>query len=241
MLTRYREQLKGDRTRETVRLELMLEDASMKLSTVASSLTTVSARAMLAAMIEGESDARELAEMAKGKMQRKIPDLAQALERHFDAHHAQLARSILGDTQPSLVATPTEPRRSLCEFWIAPTCRRIFCWARRRSGWRLTIPPSRSLRPPLGRRSEGQRTTTSPFPSIFLETVPHDRSGGDARRVGLGRTRTVRLRARQCAPSTRPTFPRMGRRTAPGRRQSARSSILFATGSAVTRLRRRSR
>ena len=55
MLTRYRVQLMGDRTRETVRLELMLEDASIKLSTVASSLTTVSARAMLAAMIEGET------------------------------------------------------------------------------------------------------------------------------------------------------------------------------------------
>src|SRR5206468_3956390 len=53
MLTRYRVQLQGDRTRETIRLELMLEDASIKLSAVASSVTTVSARAMLAAMIEG--------------------------------------------------------------------------------------------------------------------------------------------------------------------------------------------
>jgi len=95
MLTRYRVQLHGDRTRETVRLELMLEDASIKLSTVASSLNTVSARAMLAAMIDGETDARVLAEMAKGKMRSKIPDLAQALEGNFDIHHAQLARSIL--------------------------------------------------------------------------------------------------------------------------------------------------
>ena len=95
MLTRYREQLTGDRTRETVRLELMLEDASIKLSTVASSLNTLSARAMLAAMIEGQTDARVLAEMAKGKMRRKIPDLVQALEGHFNAHHAQLARAIL--------------------------------------------------------------------------------------------------------------------------------------------------
>src|SRR3712207_8844257 len=54
MLTRYREQLMGDRTREATRLELMLEDASIKLSSVASSLTTVSARAMLGALIEGE-------------------------------------------------------------------------------------------------------------------------------------------------------------------------------------------
>jgi transposase len=76
MLTRYRMQLMGDRTRDTVRLELMLEDASIKLSSVASSLRTVSARAMLTAMIDGETNPLALAEMAKGKMRRKIPDLA---------------------------------------------------------------------------------------------------------------------------------------------------------------------
>jgi hypothetical protein len=53
--TRYRVQLMGDRAREIVRLELMLEDASIKLSSVASSLKTVSARAILTAMINGES------------------------------------------------------------------------------------------------------------------------------------------------------------------------------------------
>ncbi len=95
MLTRYRVQLMGDRTRETTRLELMLEDASIKLSSVASSLTIVSARAMLGAMIEGESDPRRLAQLAKGRMRSKIPDLTEALIGHFDASHAQLARSIL--------------------------------------------------------------------------------------------------------------------------------------------------
>jgi transposase len=95
MLTRYRMQLMGDRTREAMRLELMLEDASIKLSVVASSLTTVSARAMLTAMIDGERDPRVLAELAKGKMRAKIPALTEALTGHFDAGHAQLARSIL--------------------------------------------------------------------------------------------------------------------------------------------------
>lgn len=95
LMTRYREQLKGDRVREIVRLEMLLEDASIKLSVVASSLKTVSARAMLTAMVEGETDARVLAEMAKGRMRSKIPDLAQALEGHFDVHHARLARSIM--------------------------------------------------------------------------------------------------------------------------------------------------
>jgi transposase len=68
MLTRYRVQLMGDRAREIVRLELMLEDASIKLSSVASSLKTVSARAMLTAMINGESDPLRLADMAKGEV-----------------------------------------------------------------------------------------------------------------------------------------------------------------------------
>ena len=95
MLTRYRMQLMGDRTREMVRLELMLEDASIKLSSVASSLKTVSARAMLTAMIDGETNPVQLANLAKGKMRRKIPDLAQALTGTFEAHHAQLAKSML--------------------------------------------------------------------------------------------------------------------------------------------------
>ena len=95
MLTRHRVQLQGDRTREMVRLELILEDASIKLSSVASKLTTVSARAMLAAMIDGQSDPKILAEMAKGRTRSKIPDLEQALDGHFDAGHALLARSIL--------------------------------------------------------------------------------------------------------------------------------------------------
>lgn len=95
MLTRYRDQLMGDRTREMMRLELMLEDASIKLSAVVSSLKTVSARAMLAAMIEGISDPQALADMAKGRLRQKIPELAEALTGHFDAQHAQLARSIL--------------------------------------------------------------------------------------------------------------------------------------------------
>jgi transposase len=95
MLTRYRVQLMGDRRRDIVRLELMLEDASIKLSSVASSLKTVSARAILTAMINGESDPLRLADLAKVKMRRKIPDLAQALTGHFDTNHARLARSML--------------------------------------------------------------------------------------------------------------------------------------------------
>ena len=76
-------------------MELMLEDASIKLSSVASSLNTVSARAMLSAMIDGEMNPLKLAELARGPMRRKIPDLAQALTGTFHAGHAQLAKSML--------------------------------------------------------------------------------------------------------------------------------------------------
>ena len=95
MLTRYRVQLMGDRTREITRLELMLEDASIKLSSVAASLSSVSARAMLTALIAGERDPAVLADLAKTRMRRKIPALTEALTGHFDDGHAQLARSML--------------------------------------------------------------------------------------------------------------------------------------------------
>jgi len=55
----------------------------------------VSSRAMLAAMIDGERDPRLLAEMAKGKLRGKIPQLTEALTGTVDEHHARLARSIL--------------------------------------------------------------------------------------------------------------------------------------------------
>src|SRR3954453_9892196 len=70
-------------------------DASIKLSSVAASLTSVSARAMLTAMIAGERDPQVLAQLAKGKMRIKIPQLVEALTGHFTAQHAQLARTML--------------------------------------------------------------------------------------------------------------------------------------------------
>jgi transposase len=139
MLTRYRVQLHGDRTRETVRLELMLEDASIKLSTVASSLNTVSARAMLAAMIDGEADARVLAEMAKGKMRAKIPDLAQALEGNFDIHHAQLAPVDPGSVGPGrAIDGRARPSHRVGVSAVGPSDRAAAdhprCWSAGRAG-----------------------------------------------------------------------------------------------------------
>jgi transposase len=91
-LTRYRTTLTTERSREVQRLEKELEDAGIKLSAVASDITGRSARAMLAALIDGERDTRVLAEMAKARMRSKIPQLVEALTGNFGAHHAFLCR-----------------------------------------------------------------------------------------------------------------------------------------------------
>lgn len=94
-LTRYRVQLMGDRTRDVSRLEKLLEDACIKLSVVASSVATVSAKHMLTAMVAGQRDPAVLADLAKGKMRSKIPDLTEALIGRFDEHHALLVSQML--------------------------------------------------------------------------------------------------------------------------------------------------
>jgi transposase len=91
-LTRYRTTLAAERTREASRLEKELEDAGIKLSSVATDILGVSGRAMLTALIEGERDVHVLAEMAKARMRSKIPQLAEALTGNFGDHHAFLCR-----------------------------------------------------------------------------------------------------------------------------------------------------
>ena len=119
MLTRYRVQLMGDRTRETIRLELMLEDASIKLSSVASSLNTVSARAMLTAMINGETRPVAARRPGQGPDAAQDPRPGQALTGHFDAHHARLARSMLRrlDLVEQALAELDEVIADACQPW----------------------------------------------------------------------------------------------------------------------------
>lgn len=94
-LTRRRALLVAERTREKQRMEKLLEDAGVKLSTVVSDLFGRSARDMITALIAGERDGQLLAELAIGQLRRKRPALAEALVGRFDEHHAFLARMIL--------------------------------------------------------------------------------------------------------------------------------------------------
>jgi len=91
-LTRTRTTITRDRAREIQRLEKLLEDAGIKLSSVASDITGVSGRAMLGALIAGQRDPAQLADLAKRRMRSKIPELTEALTGRFGAHHAFLAQ-----------------------------------------------------------------------------------------------------------------------------------------------------
>jgi transposase len=90
-LTRYRRKLTEERTRETQRLHKVLEDGGIKLDSVASDSLGVSGRAMITALITGERDPAVLADLARGVMRKKIPDLTRALAGRFAEHHALLA------------------------------------------------------------------------------------------------------------------------------------------------------
>jgi transposase len=93
--TRLRVDLIQDRSRHVQRLEKLLEDALIKLSTVATDIMGVSGRAMIDALIAGERDPRVLAELARGRMRVKRAALVEALTGRFDAHHAELAQILL--------------------------------------------------------------------------------------------------------------------------------------------------
>jgi transposase len=87
-LTRYRKKLIEQRTSELQRLAKVLEDGGIKIDSVASTLTTLSARDMIEALINGERDPVVLADLARGRMRSKIPDLTLACAGRFGDQHA---------------------------------------------------------------------------------------------------------------------------------------------------------
>jgi transposase len=94
--TRLRLDLTRDRSRHAQRVEKLLEDALIKLSSVATDIMGKSGRAMIGALIAGERDPQVLAGLARGRMRVKHAALVQALTGRFDAHHAEMAAILLG-------------------------------------------------------------------------------------------------------------------------------------------------
>ncbi len=77
------------------RLEKVLQDAGIKLSSVATRVLGASGRAMLDALVSGTTDPKVLADLAKGRLRKKIPALKEALEGNFSKHHAFMVGRIL--------------------------------------------------------------------------------------------------------------------------------------------------
>jgi transposase len=94
-LTRARTVITRERSREAQRLEKLLEDAGVKLTSVVSNITGVSARAMLEALIDGEQDPAAIAERVHWRMRPKIPALTEALTGRFGDHHRFMTRLFL--------------------------------------------------------------------------------------------------------------------------------------------------
>ena len=96
-LTRYRVELRQRQNRVANRIQKLLEQANVKLSSVVSDTLGVSGRHMLDAIIAGEDDAERLAQLARGRLKGKIPQLQQALEGRVREHHRFLLTEFLNE------------------------------------------------------------------------------------------------------------------------------------------------
>jgi transposase len=124
-LTRTRTAITRERSREVQRLEKLLEDAGIKLSSVATDIIGVSGRAMLQALAAGERDPVVLADLAKLRLRSKTPELVEALTGRFTDHHAFLVRMHLRlidqhtmaiDELTERIEVVIEPFRGFCDL-----------------------------------------------------------------------------------------------------------------------------
>jgi len=94
-LTRHRTQLVGEQTRVANRIHKTLEDANIKLGSVAADVLGASGKEMIRALIDGQTDPDELAELARGRLRSKLPALREALRGHLTAHHRFMLRQLV--------------------------------------------------------------------------------------------------------------------------------------------------
>lgn len=98
-LTRHRAQLSSERTRCVNRIHKVLQDANIKLSSVATDIMGRTGRDILQALVNGTVDPEYLAEFARGRLRAKIPDLKRALQGHLQPHHQFMLEQLLDHLQ----------------------------------------------------------------------------------------------------------------------------------------------
>jgi transposase len=114
-LTRYRKSLVQERAQEVNRLHKVLETANIKLASVATDVLGKSGRDMLEALVQGTTDAEVLADLARGTLRKKIPQLQTALEGRLYAHHRLLLGHLLAHID-FLEATLAQLQRAIEEY-----------------------------------------------------------------------------------------------------------------------------
>ena len=123
-LTRYRTELTQAQSRISSRIQKVLEQANIKLSSVASDTLGVSGRAMIEAIIAGEDDAERLADLAKRRLRQRIPELQAALNGRVRAHHRFLLKEQLDEWKAlseRIVRVESEIERCMVPFERAVT------------------------------------------------------------------------------------------------------------------------
>lgn len=123
-LTRYRKTLVQERAQEVNRLQKVLEGANIKLAAVATDVLGKSGRGMVEALVGGAQDAQALAELARGRLRAKLPDLRLALEGRVQPHHRFLLQRILAHItflEESIAQVQQEIEQHLAPFEEAVT------------------------------------------------------------------------------------------------------------------------
>jgi transposase len=180
-LSRYRKTQIRARAQEIQRLEKLLQDAGIKLTSVASRVWSQSSRAMIEMLISGAADPKVLAELAKGRMRAKIPALVEALQNRWVSHHSAVARQILAhidfldgtiETLTAEIVDRLGPFRAVVELWkTIPRCQRADRAGHGRRDGRGHVPvPHRGTSRCVGRSRPrllrvGRETSTRGHPS----------------------------------------------------------------------------
>jgi transposase len=153
-LTRLRTAITQERTRAIQRLEKVMQDAGIKLTSVASQAYSKTARAIMSALLAGVSDPAELAALAKGRLRSKTGRLTEALANRFRlTHHGVLVRRLLAhidslDEQlaalDAKITTMVEPIADLVELLctipgVAPSTAHVLL---AECGWDMSVFPS---------------------------------------------------------------------------------------------------